>query len=163
MHRLELEFPDLYKRLQRVTNGGRSYHERLMWPLATALRQKALESGKDVPPLLRQVWNVLGANHEPSPEVWEKFKVELNSYDLTKVGVNRAGFNCASPDEDHSDRRAYQAYWRMARTMEVFGGWAHRPLPLADMAYAATAARVGDIRLVLEPELHEIEQELLRP
>ena len=50
-----------------------------------------------------------------------------------EVGVKRAGFGCAAPAADPSDREAYRAHCLVARTMEVFGGWEHRPLPLADM------------------------------
>jgi hypothetical protein len=106
------------------------------------------------------VWKILEANSEPPAEVWEEFGRELNRYSIMEVGVKRAGFGCASPAADPSDREAYRAHWLVARTMEVIGGWEHRPLPLADMAYAASAIGRGDIRAELEPRLRMIEDEL---
>ena len=159
VHRLELEYPDLYGRLQRLAEES-VCHDRLMWPLATQLVQSAFESGAEVPLVLRGVWRTLKANKEPLPEVWEEFDRELNSYTVMKVGAKRAGFQCASPEQDPTDRRVYRDYWLVARAMEMVGGWKRRPLPLADMAYAAAAVGSGNIRAELEPTLTEIEEEL---
>jgi hypothetical protein len=162
VHRLELEHPDLYEALQRVANAEGPYHDRLMWPLASQLWAAARTSGVDVPLVLRSVWKILEANGEPPAEVWADFGRELNKFSIVEVGVKRAGFGCASPEDDSSDREMYRAHWLMARTMEVIGGWQHRPLPLADMAYAAAAIGRGDIRAELEPTLRMIEDELRR-
>jgi hypothetical protein len=160
VHRLELEYPSLYEGLQRVAKVGGPYHERVMWPLASQLWTAARAARVDIPPVLRSVWKILEANSEPPAEVWEEFGRELNRYSIMEVGVKRAGFGCASPAADPSDREAYRAHWLVARTMEVIGGWEHRPLPLADMAYAASAIGRGDIRAELEPRLRMIEDEL---
>jgi len=160
VHRLELEYPDLYEGLQRVAKVEGPYHERLMWPLASQLWTAAIASGVDVPLELRSAWKRLEANSEPPAEVWEEFGRELKRYSIMEVGVKRAGFGCVSPEDDSSDRETYRAHWLMARTMEVIGGWEYRPLPLADIAYAAAAVGRGDIRAELEPKLRMIEDEL---
>jgi hypothetical protein len=162
VHRLELEHPDLYQGLQRVANAEGPYHDRLMWPLASQLWAAARASGVDVPLVLRSVWKILEANGEPPAEVWAEFGRELNRFSIMEVGVERAGFGCDSPEGDSSDREMYRAHWLMARTMEVIGGWEHRPLPLADMAYAAAAIGRGNIRAELEPTLWMVEDELRR-
>lgn len=48
----------------------------------------------------------------------------------------------------------------VARTAELIGGWATRPLPLPDMCYAAAAA--GDVHLhdVIVKELTSVEEDL---
>jgi hypothetical protein len=114
VHRLEFEHPDLYGRLQRVANVEGPYHDRLMWPLASQLWAAARTSGVDVPLVLRSVWKILEANGEPSAEVWAEFGRELDRFSIVEVGVKRAGFGCASPEDDSSGREMYRAHWLMA-------------------------------------------------
>ena len=78
MHRLELEYPDLYDGLQHVAKVEGPYHERVMWPLASQLWTAARAAGVDIPLVLRSVWKILEANSEPPAEVWEEFGRELN-------------------------------------------------------------------------------------
>jgi hypothetical protein len=161
VHRLELEYPDLYGRLQRLaTIQDPRSQDRLMWPLTATLVQSAFQSSAEVPLVLRGVWNTLKASVEPPPSMWEEFGRELSTYSVLKVGVKRAGFECASPEEEPGDRRSYRDYWLVARAMEMVAGWEQRPLRLADMAYAAGAVGSGSIRAELEPTLREIEEEL---
>ena len=93
--------------------------------------------------MLRSVWKILEAKRGAAGRgVGGEFGRELNRFSIMEVGVKRAGFGCASGRKRglSSDREMYRAHWLMAaRTMEVIGGWQHRPLPLADMAYAAAA------------------------
>lgn len=160
VHRLELEYPDLYGRLQRIADVEGPFHERLMMPIAAELMEATRGAGVDCPPLLRQVWAILGADKEPSSAMWVEYANALIGFNLLEVSVKRAGFQSDSPEADVSDRKGYRAYWLMARTMEFVGGWARRPLPLADMVYAATAVGTGDFRMTLEPKLREIEEDL---
>jgi hypothetical protein len=55
----------------------------------------------------------------------------------------------------------YGREWLVARTLEHIGGWAGRPLPLADMVYAAAAVGTEDVRQKLAPVLKTIEDELM--
>ncbi len=81
-----------------------------------------------------------------------------------EVGVKRAGFGCIHRRTTPATGKCLRAHWLMARTMEVMGGWEHRPLPLADSGWHAAAA-IGQgcpPGAELEPRLRIIDDELHR-
>ena len=44
----------------------------------------------------------------------------------------------------------YRQQWLLSRAMEYVGAWAERPLPLADMVYAALAVGLRDVRVKVD-------------
>ncbi|MBY0440576.1 MAG: hypothetical protein K2Q25_00300 [Mycobacteriaceae bacterium] len=164
VHRLQLEYPDLYDRLQRLATIEPNLQERVILPLSGRL-VNSLKSvvGVDVPPILRAVWTTLTAGNEPTPAVWEQYDTENVVFAVLSAAHRPGGFdNGPQRPEDvpFGNGEFYRNQWFVARTLEHIGGWSTRPLPLADMAYAAAAIGTADLREQLEPSLREIEDEL---
>jgi len=166
VHRLQLEYPDLYDRLQRLGGGQPALQERAILPTSGRLVDSAKSAvGVEVPPILRAVWTTLTAGNEPTPAVWEKYDAENAVFAVLPAAHRPGGFeNGPQQPEDvpSGNGEFYRNQWFVARTLEHIGGWSTRPLPLADMVYAAAAITTADIREQLEPSLREIENELRR-
>lgn len=164
VHRLQLEYPDLYDRLQRLAAIEPNLQERVILPLSGRL-MSSMKSvvGVEVPPILRTVWTTLTAGNEPTPAVWEQYEAENVVFAVLSAAYRPGGFNNGPQrpeDVPLGNGDFYRNQWFVARTLEHIGGWSPRPLPLADMAYAAAAIGTADIREQLEPSLREIEDEL---
>jgi hypothetical protein len=167
VHRLQLEYPDLYDRLQSLAEAEPNLQERVILPISGRLVDSAKSAvDVEVPPILRAVWTTLTTGNEPTPAVWEKYDAENAVFAVLPAAHRPGGFeNGAQQPEDvpSSNGEFYRNQWFVARTLEHIGGWSTRPLPLADMTYAAAAIGTADIAQQLEPSLREIENEFRRP
>jgi len=78
------------------------------------------------------------------------------------VAMARPGFMRGGtvPSETIDDLHKYRAYWLVARTAEVIGGWSTRPLPLPDMVYAAIAVDTGCNQELIEDAVLSVEEDL---
>jgi hypothetical protein len=163
VHRLQLEYPDLYERLARITDIR--LQMRLITPLGRELVGALMASARiDCPLALREVWAALmNAGPDPSDEEWARYHEALDVV-LLRPHISRPSVSDAwRPEDVPTERHAeYRDAWLLARVMEHVAGWMWRPLPLADMVYAAAATRSGDIDQWLKPRLREIEDELAR-
>lgn len=166
VHRLQLEYGDLYDRLQRLPEAEPNLQERVILPISRRLVDSAKSKvGLEVPPILRAVWTTLTAGNEPTPTVWEEYDAENSVFAVLPAAHRPGGFeDGAQQPEDvpWGNGEFYRNQWFVARTLEHIGGWSTRPLPLADMTYAAAAIGTVDIAQQLEPSLREIENEFRR-
>jgi hypothetical protein len=161
VHRLQSEYADLYERLEKLSAVAPVFRERVIFPLTRALMEAALQV-EGYPQELRVLWEAVKANREPGQAAWTTYNTACNQY-FMQVGATRPGgfTDDLRPEQVSPQTHSYhRGQWTAARAMEHLGGWAAQPMPLPDMAYAAAAAYVGDIRQVLEPSLREVEQEL---
>jgi hypothetical protein len=163
VHRLQMEYPDLYDRLQRLAGAEASRQERVILPISGRLTDSAKSAvGVDVPHILRAVWTTLTAGNEPTPATWEKYDAEKAVFAVLPAAHRPGGFEDGPQepqDVPSGNGEFYRNQWLVARTLEHIGGWSIRPLPLADMVYAAAAIGTADIREQLEPSLREVENE----
>lgn len=163
VHRLQLEYADLYERLERLSDAPPVFRERVIFPLTQALMEAALQV-EGYPQELRGLWEAVKANRDPGQAAWAAYNTASNAY-FMQVGATRPGgfTDDLRPEQVSPPTHSYhRGQWTAARAMEHLGGWAAQPLPLADMAYAAAAVGRGDIRVELEPRLRMIEDELRR-
>jgi hypothetical protein len=161
VHRLALEYPDLYERLGKLADAAPVFRHRAIFLTSLGLMDSLL--GVDYPQELRSVWAAVKAGNESSPSVWANYANESKTPFL-EPGLKRPGLftNAVRPEDVASaDHEVYRDLWRVARVMEHVGGYSRQQLPLADMVYAA-AAMGGPIDPVaeLEPRLREIEEQL---
>ncbi|MFV8314872.1 hypothetical protein [Mycobacterium sp. 23] len=161
-HRLAVQCPGLYPRVSRLAAwNDRAVLNQVIVPVAMQMMDGVQYGGGgvDCPPELRQMWDALGSGDIIPESAWKKFEEDTSVYyAMTSANPQRAG------DGDDivaiTDSGAvYRAQWLVARTMEVVGGWAHWPPPLADMVYAAAVACSGDFATVLDPMLRSLEVE----
>lgn len=159
-HRLAVQCPQLYPRVTRLAGwNDRTVLNQVIVPLVMQMMDgvKHGGGGVDCPLELRAMWDALGTGDEIPQKAWDEFTLEARLYyTTTSSNPGRDG------DADTGGRAVYQAQWLVARTMEVVGGWAHRPPPLADMVYAAAAAYIGDFEAELDPMLRPLEDEAAR-
>ncbi|WP_454561761.1 hypothetical protein [Mycobacterium haemophilum] len=163
VHRLQLEYPDLYDRLQRLAAAESNLQERVILSISGRLVNSAKSAvGVEVPLILRAVWTTLTAGNEPMSAVWEKYGSESALFAVLPAAHRPGGFD-AGPQQPEDvpmgNSEFYRNQWFVARALEHVGGWSTRPLPLADMVYAAAAVGTADIREQLEPSLREVENE----
>jgi hypothetical protein len=161
VHRLALEYPDLYDRLGRLADVAPVYRHRAIFLTSLGLMDSLL--GVDYPQELRSVWAAVKAGRESSPSVWANYANE-SKIPFLEPGLKRLGLftNAVRPEDvATADHEVYRELWRVARVMEHVGGYSRQPLPLADMVYAAVAMG-GPVDPVaeLEPRLREIEEQL---
>ena len=146
VHRLQLEFSDLYDRLVRLAATEHGYS--VAMAVARDLVDEA--SGLQHPIELAQMWSAVVAGQEPTVEQWQAF-VELSRNEFVFTTPKRPP---TCPVE------VYRDAWVVGRALEVVGGFAARPLPLVDMVYAYSAAWPGvDVRRRVEPLLQQAEIE----
>lgn len=149
VHRLQLEFPDLYERLVRLSGAEDRFGRELMMAVARGLVDEV--SGFQHPLELPQTWSALVAGEQPSTQAWQHYAT-VTSNEFMFTTPKRPP---ACPVE------VYRQAWMVCRALEVVGGFAGRPLPLADMVYALAAAWPGlDVRWQVEPLLRAAEVEL---
>ncbi|WP_293002550.1 hypothetical protein [Mycobacterium sp.] len=154
-HRLEVLHPDLFTRVQRLTDtdaASRAFASQVCVPLAIQMID-AVQMSTDVqtPPELRQMWDLLGTGDTISDADWQDY--------LMASMVEYVNLSAGRPRHDAgvAERERYHAQWVCARTMEFLRGWRHSTPDVADMIYAAAAAYPGDFGVKLEPLLRVLE------
>ncbi|WP_048891919.1 hypothetical protein [Mycobacterium heckeshornense] len=165
VHRLQLEYPDIYERLVKLNGMAASAKERVIFPLTQALIRELRQVDECPKEHIQPIWAAVENGRELESTAWATFNAACDQYFLS-VGAKRPGGykdDDLNPEQVPAQIHAhYRSQWVAARVMEHLKGWGERPLPLADMVYAAVAAEVacnGDVRTVLEPGLRQIEQE----
>lgn len=165
-HRLELGHRDLFERLEKLSDVGRRYQERVIYPLCAAL-MNCLVGVDEIPQILRSGWHKISCGHDLSAAEWAELRSACTEK-FAMVGAKRPGGSADIAEHSQSVRPqdlpawihlGYRAQWVLARAMEQFGGWAATPMPLSDMVYAAFAAERIDVRAVLEEPLRTVEEE----
>lgn len=155
LHRLQLESAELYDRLVRLAGAQQIYVDRVMIPVAGEMVEAA--RSLEHPVELDRAWAMLTAGGEPTGEQWGQY-AQVTSTEFLTAQVLRPEA-AGSPQEWKAS--VYRDSWLVGRTLEVVAGWASRPLPVADMAYAAiTADPGGDARDRMSAALQQVEVEL---
>ena len=159
-HRLEVLYPDLFARLQRITSSAeetRAFASQACVPLAMQMID-AVHTAADVqsPPELRQMWDVLGTGDVISDDDWQAYLMASMVF-YVNVSASRLPL-----DAGVAERERYRAQWVAARTMEFLRGWQRTPPDIADMVYAAAVAYPGDFAVKFEPHLRAPEAALAR-
>lgn len=159
-HRLEVLYPDLFARLQRLTgteDATRAFASQVCVPLAMQMID-AVHMATDVqsPPELRQMWDALGTGDPISDDDWQNYLMASMVYNVN-LSAGRLPL-----DAGVAERQRYHAQWVTARAMEFLRGWQHMPPDVADMVYAAAAAYPGDFAVKFEPHLRAPEAALAK-
>ena len=97
----------------------------------------------------------------PALQQWAEYDAAAKDFN-TVTSIFRPAFvgPVAIPSDTVEELARYRAHWLVARTAELIGGWATRPLPLPDMCYAAAAAGDVHLRDVIVKELTSVEEDL---
>lgn len=156
VHRLQLEYPDLFDRLNRLAGAESAYVERILMPISSELIWGV--RGQEYPVELRKVWDILTAGKSPAPELWAEY-ASVAATDFLTATVLRPDV-AGGPEEMKC--KLYRDAWVVSRALENIAGWAAgSPLPVADMVYAAAATDPGaDIREKVLVALVDVETEL---
>lgn len=164
VHRLGVLWPELYPRLLRVMDTDPMLQDRIVSRVSASLvnsattQSQAVEGG--IPNAVRAIWLTRGGDVDPSPQQWAEYDAAAKDFN-TVTSIFRPGFVGQSDPSDTVEELArYRAHWLVARTAELIGGWATRPLPLPDMCYAAAAAGDVHLRVVIVKELTSVEEDL---
>ncbi len=155
VHRLQLESTVFYDRLVRLAGAQQIYVDRVMIPIAGEMVEatRSLEH----PSELTRAWTILTAGGELTGEQWGQY-AQVTSTEFLTAQVLRPEA-AGAPQEWKTS--IYRDSWLVGRALEVVAGWASRPLPVADMAYAAISADPGsDARDRIAASLQQIEVEL---
>lgn len=154
-HRLQMENADLYDRLTRLTGAEQVYVDRVMVPVAGEMVEAA--RSLEHPVELTRAWATVTGGGELTSEQWAQY-AQVTSTEFLTAQVLRPEA-VGAPEEWKA--AVYRDAWTVCRTLEVVAGWASRPLPVADMAYAALAADPdGDVRERMSAALQQVEVEL---
>jgi hypothetical protein len=163
VHRLQLEHPDLYDRLEKLAEADPGYRKQVVLRTSLEVMNSLPRLGVEIPPELRTVSAAVKAGTEAPPRVWTNY-VEASTTAFLAPTLKRPGlFTTAERPEDvpSEDHAVYAGRWQLARAMEHIGGYSRQPLPLADMVYAAFAiGRDIDVVQMLERDLSEVEGQL---
>ncbi|MGP4057833.1 hypothetical protein ACTWP6_23935 [Mycobacterium sp. 4D054] len=164
-HRLAALWPDVYPRLLRVMDADPLLQDRIVAAASALLMNTATTQGVAVeggiPNAVRQIWLTRGGDQDPSPQQWAEYDAAAKDFN-TVTSIFRPGFvGQADPSETIEELARYRAHWMVARTAELIGGWATRPLPLPDMCYAAAAAGNVHIRDLIVESLASVEEDLV--
>ncbi len=164
VHRLAALWPEVYPRLLRVMDTDPMLQDRIVSRVSASLvnsattQAQAVEGG--IPNAVRAIWLTRGGDLDPSPQQWAEYDAAAKDFN-TVTSIFRPGFVGQSDPSDTVEELArYRAHWLVARTAELIGGWATRPLPLPDMCYAAAAAGDVHLRDVIVKELTSVEEDL---
>lgn len=164
VHRLAVLWPEVYPRLLRVMDTDPMLQDRIVSRVSASLvnsattQAQAVEGG--IPNAVRVIWLTRGGDIDPSPQQWAEYDAAAKDFN-TVTSIFRPGFVGQSDPSDTIEELArYRAHWLVARTAELIGGWATRPLPLPDMCYAAAAAGDVHLRDVIVKELTSVEEDL---
>jgi hypothetical protein len=165
VHRLALEYPDLYGRLVTVASAGSStLNERVMFPL-TQWVMRVVPHLDEYPSEFRPAWRAVEANAEKDWPAWESYRTAYSNFAM-RVGASAPGGTGGVGDELRPEdvpvetHQLYRDKWKVARAMELLLGWSQSPLPLADMVYAAAVSGLVDIREALSEKLGAVEEDL---
>lgn len=158
VHRLQLEYPDLYDRLERLSaNADQAVVESLIRPLTQHLVDDALGiavgrfEGTEFRDALRDQWRHVRAaspdHPAPTPEelaaVWEPFSKLVITTFRSGVLQQPGQYPGLRPEDDDQDAaQEYRKAWTVARALEAVAGWAGWPqyrISLPDIVYAAAA------------------------
>lgn len=158
VHRLQLEYPDLYDRLERLSaNADQAVVESLIRPLTQHLVDDALGiavgrfDGTEFRDALRDQWRHVRATSSdrpaPTPEelasVWEPFSKLVITTFRSGVLQQPGQYPGLRPeDDDQENAQEYRKDWTVARALEAVAGWAGWPqyrISLPDIVYAAAA------------------------
>lgn len=164
VHRLAVLWPDVYPRLLRVMDTDPLLQDRIVSATSALLMNTATTQATAVdggiPNAVRQIWLTRGGDREPSPQQWADYDAAAKDFN-TVTSIFRPGFvGQADPSDTIEELARYRAHWMVARTAELIGGWATRPLPLPDMCYAAAAAGNVHIRDLIVESLTSVEEDL---
>ncbi|AFM20641.1 hypothetical protein Mycch_6041 (plasmid) [Mycolicibacterium chubuense NBB4] len=164
-HRLAVLWPDVYPRLVRVMDADPLLQDRIVSAASASLmntattQAQAVDGGIPIP--IRQIWLTRGGDRDPSPQQWAEYDAAAKDFN-TVTSIFRPGFvGQSDPSETIEELARYRAHWMVARTAELIGGWATRPLPLPDMCYAAAAAGNVHIRDLIVDSLASVEEDLV--
>ncbi len=157
VHRLQLEYPDLYDRLGHLADAGWGYQSQLAQEIERAMIEQVRSLPMDVPEPLRKMWPVLNGDNEPTAAMWREYVRESQAFNLT-LSAKRPGFGATAPEQ--APDIGYRRLWFVARTMEFLSGWADQPIPLADMVYNAAAADTVDFRERIGSTLARVEMDI---
>jgi hypothetical protein len=164
VHRLAMLWPEVYPRLVRVMDTDPMLQDRIVAATSALLmnsattQAQAVEGG--IPNAVRAIWLTRGGDRDPSPQQWAEYDAAAKDFN-TVTSIFRPGFvGQADPSETVEELVRYRAHWLVARTAELIGGWATRPLPLPDMCYAAAAAGNVHIRDLVVESLESVEEDL---
>lgn len=163
-HRLAVLWPDVYPRLVRVMDADPMFQDRIVAAASALLMNSATTQAQavdgGVPSPVRQIWLTRGGDRDPSPQQWAEYDAAAKDFN-TVTSIFRPGFvGQTGPSETIEELARYRAHWLVARTAELIGGWATRPLPLPDMCYAAAAAGNVHIRALIVESLASVEEDL---
>lgn len=154
-HRLEVLYPDLFARLQRLTateDATRAFANQACVPLAMQMIDAVqTAAGVQSPPELRQMWDVLGTGDAISDDEWQHYLMASTVF-YVNLSASRLPL-----DAGVAERERYHAEWVTARTMEFLRGWQRNPADVADMIYASAVAYPGDFAVKFEPLLRVVE------
>ena len=159
-HRLEVLHPDLFARVQRLTDtdaAARAFASQVCVPLAMQMIDAVQMSvGGQAPPELRQMWDALGTGEAISEDDWQQFLMASMVF-YVNLSASRVPL-----DAGVAERERYQTEWVTARTMEFLRGWQRTTPDVADMIYAAAVAYPGDFAAKFEPLLRVFEDSCRR-
>ena len=159
-HRLEVLYPDLFARLQRLTateDATRAFANQVCVPLAMQMIDAVhMAAGVQSPPELRQMWDALGTGDAISNDDWQQYLMASMVF-YVNLSASRLPL-----DAGIAERERYHAQWVTARTMEFLRGWQRTPPDVADMIYAAAVAYPGDFAVKFEPHLRAPEAALAK-
>lgn len=159
-HRLEVLYPDLSARLQRITSNAeetRAFASQACVPLAMQMFDAVqMAAGVDSPPELRHMWDALGTGDPISDDDWQQYLMASMVF-YVNLSASRLPL-----DAGVAERERYRAQWVAARTMEFLRGWQRTPPDVADMIYAAAVAYPGDFAVKFEPHLRAPEAALAK-
>ncbi|BBY96399.1 hypothetical protein MGALJ_60680 (plasmid) [Mycobacterium gallinarum] len=164
-HRLAALWPDVYPRLLRVMDADPMLQDRIVAAASALLMNtattQAVAVDGGIPNPVRQIWLTRGGDRDPSPQQWAEYDAAAKDFN-TVTSIFRPGFvGQADPSDTIEELARYRAHWMVARTAELIGGWATRPLPLPDMCYAAAAAGNVHIRDLIVESLASVEEDLV--
>lgn len=164
VHRLAVLWPEVYPRLLRVMAADPICQDRIVSGVGAALMAAATTQAQavEIPDALRHIWVTRGGDREPSTQQWAKYNEEAQTFNGT-TAMSRPAFmtgGAGHPRDSSQELANYRAHWLVARTAELLGGWATRPLPLPDMCYAAAATSNPDLRDMTVKALVSVEEDL---
>src|SRR5271156_5979936 len=158
--RLEVLHPDLFARVQRLTDthaAARGFASQVCVPLAMQMIDAVQMSvGGQTPTELRQMWDALGTGEAISEDDWQQFLMASMVF-YVNLSASRVPL-----DAGVAERERYHAEWVTARTMEFLRGWQRTTPDVADMIYAAAVAYPGDFAAKFEPLLRVFEDSCRR-
>lgn len=176
VHRLQLEYPDLYDRLERLSaNAGQAVVDPLIRPLTQHLVDVALGiaverfESTEFRDALRDQWRQVrtASPDQPAPspeelaEMWDPFTQLVITTFRSGALLQPGKYPGLKPEDDQESAQEYRKAWLVARALEAVAGWAGWPqyrISLPGIVYAAAAVEPeSDFREKLNPSLHTAE------